>query len=689
MESMKRDIECVIPTLLERSLNPFSQESFPCNSSLDSGQSNGCESTRVQVHAKTARASINNSDVLIPHSDVNKAFTFKINPNLNNLQSCSATTACTHHYIVEPQTPYSTTTTTMSKKASNLTRKEPSAFSGFEQPARNESTSLLQPHNTSPTANYNLPGVISYLTLEFTHLERFKITTNLEKLEMRYRILQLTAEVNLLRYINDKQAVRIRELEEQVKKQEGKAGDETPEKKTTENGPEKIPQIDLDVLKASRLLLNKLIRDVVRVLKPPLALSRNYINAPNTLHGNDFDELLDDSERFSFENEAHDEKVRESIFARYMNDASDEPLLGAFDDDAQRLVDLVQNDLDVQNSPISRKPPPEDAETDTETVIVDEAEDALASAKLAVVFGQETRLLSRNCVVYEPFHDSIVFTEEDLATVLEQGVPALKTTLDHSTGPVVGVFYLGKKRLLVVGQKGVSLVTSKDNGAPTTKSLIKEDKFLIDLCSLVESSDKHYALAFSGMGKDGKLVIAVHEIKLVNKPSARILGLFNSTFLKASERVKGVRWSDKRDTEEELPYDLIVLHEKVQRLNVVSKSLVDIKPEEEYHSISVAGSYLLVVQHDSVEVYDLKENKVVGVLPRHKHAHYVLSTSNGLLVAEALDQLVIFDKEMQEIARHVSPIGVPKTAFTMKSEEGNAIILQGSDGISILPMGLI
>ena len=38
---------------------------------------------------------------------------------------------------------------------------------------------------------YTLPGVINYLTSEFTNLERFKIMTNLEKNEMKYKIIQL------------------------------------------------------------------------------------------------------------------------------------------------------------------------------------------------------------------------------------------------------------------------------------------------------------------------------------------------------------------------------------------------------------------------------------------------------------------------------------------------------------------
>ncbi|KAM9915643.1 hypothetical protein OXX80_013921, partial [Metschnikowia pulcherrima] len=54
------------------------------------------------------------------------------------------------------------------------------------------------------------------LTSEFTNLERFKIVTNLEKSEMRYRIQQLTSELNSVRYVNEKQALRIKLLEEKL-----------------------------------------------------------------------------------------------------------------------------------------------------------------------------------------------------------------------------------------------------------------------------------------------------------------------------------------------------------------------------------------------------------------------------------------------------------------------------------------
>ncbi|KAG7192073.1 uncharacterized protein KQ657_002433 [Scheffersomyces spartinae] len=67
--------------------------------------------------------------------------------------------------------------------------------------------------NSKPV--YTLPGVISYLTSEFTNLERFKIMTNLEKSEMKHRILELQGEVNALTYVNKRQQNRIKDLEKE------------------------------------------------------------------------------------------------------------------------------------------------------------------------------------------------------------------------------------------------------------------------------------------------------------------------------------------------------------------------------------------------------------------------------------------------------------------------------------------
>lgn len=590
----------------------------------------------------------------------------------------------------------------MSKKAQNSSiHRDTDSFNaafellGMQQGKHNPESipSILhqQHHNTLPTANYTLPGVISYLTSEFTHLERFKITTNLEKSEMKYKILQLTSEVNSLRFINDKQALKIKELEAKLQ-----MNGLLPVKEISDID---IPQVDLDILQQSRAQLNKLIRDVVRVLKPPLAISRNYLNAHSTLQGTDFDELLDDSEKFLFENESQNEKIGDSIFAKYMNDSNEESiLLGNLEEDAERLVDLVQKDLAEQNSQNapSRRPPPQDEiDTDTETVIVDEAEEALAQPKQSISFGQETRLLARNCSSFEPFNDLLVLLEGSQFTVLRQNNPILKGDLGDVSGSVVSIFYLGKKRVLLITLKGVSLHTYKDDMPPSTKSLIKEEKVLIETCDIAESAHtsggKNYYLTLSGMGKDGKLVISAHEIKAGHKVTSRLLGNFNSSFLKASEKVKDVKWAPRDDAmhendPDELPYDLIVLHEKIQRLKVNEKTLIDIKAEADYHGISVHNNLLLIILQEGVEVYDLDQKRIVGALPRHKHATYVLLKIRGNFVAEVLDQVVLYDLEMLEVLRHASPILNPRKVYGIESEKEFSLVIQGNDGISIIPM---
>lgn len=593
----------------------------------------------------------------------------------------------------------------MSRKTTvNPSRKDiPSFNSAFEhsggQQGRHNPGSitptLQQHHDSLPTANYTLPGVISYLTSEFTHLERFKITTNLEKSEMRYKILQLTSEVNTLRFINDKQQLRIKELEAKL----GMNGNIS---KLNIQDVE-IPPVDLDILQKSRTQLNKLIRDVLRVLRPPLAISKNYLNAPKTLHSIDLDELLDDSEKFLFEtdvNEGQDDSAREGIFSRYINDSNNEDfLLNSIEKEAQRLVELVQSDLAELNAPaapISRKAPPsDDNETDTETVIVDEAEEALSKPKLNVSFGQEVRLLARNCIVFEPFEELLVFLEGSQVTVLQLGEPVFKNEIDLSSDNVVGIYYLGKKRLLLVTLKAVTLHTYKDASAPTTRVLVKDERVVVDACSLVEiaavNTNRHYGLACLGMGKDGKLVISVYEIKCGQKNTSRLLGQFNSTFLKASVKVKDVKWAKKESVGEEsdeLPYDLVILHEKIQRLNVSTKELSDIKAEADFHSITTKGNLLFSVQHDSVEMYDLAKQKVVGVLPRHKHATYVLFSNKECTIAEVLDQLVLFNEEMQEVSRNTSPIHSPKGVHGLEAGDGSSLIIHGGDSISIIPISV-
>ena len=44
---------------------------------------------------------------------------------------------------------------------------------------------------------YTLPGVINYLTSEFTKFEQFKIVNNLERSEMKFKIKELEGKLKV------------------------------------------------------------------------------------------------------------------------------------------------------------------------------------------------------------------------------------------------------------------------------------------------------------------------------------------------------------------------------------------------------------------------------------------------------------------------------------------------------------
>lgn len=210
----------------------------------------------------------------------------------------------------------------------------------------------------SNLANYTLPGVIGYLTSEFTNLERYKIVTSLEKLEMGSRIQQLTAELNAMKFLNDKQALRIRELEARL------ASTDQPNAATTKgNNPTgsaahgaspdsaaaksaskpagandaretitDIPAVDLGVLRRSRQDLHRLIHEVMELLRPPSAVARNFVDVPAEDSG-DFDDLLERAAA-----------PRSGLFDRYTLGSDD--LLDAARD-ASLLVGSVPLDLDL------------------------------------------------------------------------------------------------------------------------------------------------------------------------------------------------------------------------------------------------------------------------------------------------------------------------------------------------------
>lgn len=275
------------------------------------------------------------------------------------------------------------------QQGTHIPRKEgQSAFKNQQLQSQNGFSSSPKP--LAGPAGYTLPGVISYLTSEFTNLERFKIVNNIEKSELKFKIQLLVSEVNSLKFINNKQALRIKDLEAQLQSAtSADAKNSTNDKlqgegdtssytnsATTANASEldQIPQVDLQVLRDSRLRLNASIREALEFLKPPTA--NDLMDEYDMNTASEFKKLLDDSEASQYYEPSETHGQKESLFSLYTLNSADllarrsaqlqesEKSLSSPSDNLVSEPQLVP-ELDVVGVPTGDI-------SETETVIVDE-----------------------------------------------------------------------------------------------------------------------------------------------------------------------------------------------------------------------------------------------------------------------------------------------------------------------------
>lgn len=293
------------------------------------------------------------------------------------------------------------------QESSQLPRKD--GQSAFKNPQLQAQNGLsVSPKPLAGPAGYTLPGVISYLTSEFTNLERFKIVNNIEKSELKFKIQLLVSEVNSLKFINNKQALRIEELEAQLESSkltnskdtasddaQGEAdGASTStsakgsDSATSATDLDQIPPVDLQVLRDSRLRLNASIREALEFLKPPTA--NDLVDDYDMNTASEFKKLLDDSEFSQYYEPSESNGQKESLFSLYtLNSADLLARRSAQLDNEKSLpnpsVDIVSDqqilpELDVVGVPT-------DEMSETETVIVDEPD----VARLLLSEDHETR----------------------------------------------------------------------------------------------------------------------------------------------------------------------------------------------------------------------------------------------------------------------------------------------------------
>ncbi|CAK9437529.1 uncharacterized protein LODBEIA_P19070 [Lodderomyces beijingensis] len=250
----------------------------------------------------------------------------------------------------------------------------------------NNSNGSPQDQNELPI--YTLPGVINYLTSEFTNLERFKIVTNLEKSEMKYKIVHLQGELTSLKFINQKQQTRINALEKENALLRANIKGEAVDTKDNDddNGNDGddnvgdnsavLSEVGIQQIKESKERLKTSTKEIITLLKQPTPL--NLLNLPRE-DENEFEPLL--IERHAppatpenSNSNSVDRDQANNVIAEFFSDDSQDFLNAEKTSDEKVEQIKVDDDLDV-NEILERAIT---NESDDITVIVDEEENDVA-----------------------------------------------------------------------------------------------------------------------------------------------------------------------------------------------------------------------------------------------------------------------------------------------------------------------
>lgn len=577
-------------------------------------------------------------------------------------------------------------------------KQSPGNLAGQQQQpaAQNSNIQLQQPLPQPLLANYTLPGVISYLTSEFTNLERFKIMTNLEKLEMKYRIQELTAEINSLKFLNDKQAVRIAELETRLAGQpKDLSQSESDKERLLTSLPSSslqnqapsgvsvpdygIPPVDLEVLRSSRQKLNKSIKDVYRLLKPPSVGARSILDFPGADNA-DYGELMQDVGSDEEEKAQLALKI-DSIFAKYTL-TSDDLLLERKETIEEEANEIIRA-LEEEEPPKTRHNLAE--ESDAETVIVDEPEEAhmltideselvKSSRELQIRLGSVVHVPapSPSSKVYPPFQHSFVVIQGRSLTVWHRSTQVLSGEIDDECADVIGAFYLEKNRVVLILRSGVVMYEQKQESDSLLRfTLQKEDKMDVSLLAVVEFgkvvAGKLVGVAYAGKSKDGKFSAVVLEVKTGQKVATKTAAQFSSPLLELNGDLTSLHWHEhskqhteglpklllpKKSTSLDLShsFDLLYAHGKLLKVSIALKGVADVY-KNEFDSAEVSGGYALLKSSSVVTLLDLASNKVISSQPVKPHAHYSLLYKQSPYIVQADDvQISIFDSQFREVA---------------------------------------
>lgn len=502
------------------------------------------------------------------------------------------------------------------------------------------------PESQPPTAHYTLPGVINYLTSEFTNLERYKIMTNLEKAEMRHKINLLQGELNALRYIGERQTARIAALEREnavLKGRDGVPGGAATGAAAADAAavPASVPEVDLGIVKKLREQLARAMRDVVHLLRTPSyeGYDASPDAAPDADTSSQYDAL------FNSPPQTYPADPLESpplgAFARYLQ----EPATTAPEGDLFGEIVRMENKSQHHSRSI-------DAASDAETVSQEEFDfdTVRSSSPTAKPHHDDAGQIATLSLARPGYAHARVFKGIEGATTLvyiNLGHPkrrlcwlnvydtasatlvAAEHTLTKEHGDIVDVYAITPARVCIVYANGTIETTEVKPGA--TASVLVALRAKVVATAAVAFGEGRFGIAFVALAQ-----LRVYELS-AEAVSIEEIGVFGRELFGAGSPFEAVGWYERQpvvQTGERLACVAL-------KLGAVEKiSTVPHNPKEVWKAIS--GLQMLAKQGADAGVFDLsaKEMMAARVAP-----HLVLV--EGRVVTLEGGVLTVYDPRMQ------------------------------------------
>ncbi|CCG24837.1 hypothetical protein CORT_0G01500 [Candida orthopsilosis Co 90-125] len=383
---------------------------------------------------------------------------------------------------------------------------------------KDQASSSSPQNSNEPT--YTLPGVINYLTSEFTNLERFKIMTNLEKSEMKYRILHLEGEIKTLKYANQKQQARIDSLEKENRLLKSKNKDELSKEEPIVTNTS--PEPDLESIKKSRQQLKESMKEIISLLKSPSTRLGELSISEGNQH--ELEEMIDNSED-------------DFVFGHGSNSPKSNLIAQFFDDDDKDEKKEDDKDEDVLERSITN-------ESDVTVIESGDVEERPPGAEVKNDEISTTRTFENNGVTIE----LATFKDRSTITTSMNGDTTTKEVIINNPDEIRNAFALTNEIFLIVG-KDINLLT--DGGKEKVLIPVKSSFSRIDSTALINMTtpndkSKTFGLAISGFSNGTKSFLSkIYQLTAEEQIKYKEIGSFNRKFLtknKSGSNIVFVGW---------------------------------------------------------------------------------------------------------------------------------------------------